>query len=555
MCPIALQSPICNLNVLFKALAISVSSETDLIAKSLMKLFAVFASILVVSSLAAGSAYPLKLSAGKHHVVDQNNVPVFIHGDSAWFLTEALNGADVDYYLSNRWVQGFNSVIMGLTLQKQDGVLSYEGDIYGQLPFTNTIAGPFTNLLSWNERYFTNVDAVIRRAADYGICVFAYPLYDGFNGQSGYVQMAGNPTNSLYSFGQFIGNRYKNFTNIVWVGAGDYSEPNPPNYLWNWVAAGIGSVDTNHLITAQAARPISAASYYSNFVTLNSTYGSQFPYIESLAAYQRTPVLASFAREPYYEYRNITGTPYDALDCRNFAWWAVLSGDAGHFFGNERQYPFAPGWQAEVWSPGTTSIINVVRLMNTRPWYDCIPDANHTVVTSGYGIWGTGNYVSVTREATGKTVMIYIPRNITTLTVDMTKISGSTANAWWYDPRTGAATNIGSYGTTGTRSFTSPDINDWVLVIDDASLRFPLPGSPVFSLSRPGAVDGADLTNGFRFYLSAQMPTPSAFVIEYATNLVDWLVLKTVFYTNGPVEVLDVGAGNSAVRIYRAVLP
>ena len=157
-----------------------------------MKLFACTTLALAVVGAMAGPAYPIKLAPGQHYLVDQNGIPFFIQGDSPWFLTESLAGADVDFYLSNRWAQGYNSIILDIAAQKNSDGQSYEGNIYGQLPFTNTIAGGYTNLLTWNEVYFTNVDAVIQRAGHYGMCVFAYPLYDSYGGAGWYSQMAGN---------------------------------------------------------------------------------------------------------------------------------------------------------------------------------------------------------------------------------------------------------------------------------------------------------------------------------------------------------------------------
>jgi chitodextrinase len=428
--------------------------------------------------------FPAAVSPNGRYLVDQNGKPYFIQGDSPWFLTESLVAADVDYYLSSRWAQGYNSIILDIVAQSLDSGNAFDSNIYGQHPFTNILSG-FTNLASVNLNYFTNIDWVINDAAKYGICVFAYPLYDGYGGAGWYHEMSGNSSNTLYSYGQFIGNRYKNFTNIVWIGAGDYSEPGAlGNCLWNIVAAGIASMDTNHLITAQAARP-SPASYYSRFITLNSSYPGQFTYIQSLANYQQSPVLASFDREPYYEHRNVTGTPFNDLDCRNFFWWSVTSGDAGCFYGDENQWPFASGWQSEMWDAGATTMTNVIKLMNTRPWYNCVPDSGHTTVTSGYGASGTMDYLTCMREATGKTIFIYIPRDQMTPTVDMTKVSGAAANAWWYNPRTGVATGIGSYNTTGTQTFTPPDTSDWVLVIDDASLNLQAPGTGVIDSTPP----------------------------------------------------------------------
>ena len=60
-------------------------------------------------------------------------------------------------------------------------------------------------------------------------------------------------------------------------------------------------------------------------------------------------------------------------------------------------------------------------------------------------------------------------------TGDMT-LSGPQINAWWFDPRTGKATSAGTFAANGTRQFTPPGQQDWVLVLDDASKHLPSPG-------------------------------------------------------------------------------
>ena len=85
------------------------------------------------------------------------------------------------------------------------------------------------------------------------------------------------------------------------------------------------------------------------------------------------------------------------------------------------------------------------------------------------------------RTSDGQTIIAYIPNgNATTLTVDMNKISSgiNLATCWWFNPSSGAATLIGNYANSGTRNFTPPDSNDWILVIDDAAANLPAPGSP-----------------------------------------------------------------------------
>ncbi len=423
---------------------------------------ALIALLSAFSAEAAGPAYPLKLSANKHYLVDQNNTPFFIQGDAGWYVIQRLNALQTDTYLSNRWAQGFNSIMLDLqSHQYGSGSGVYPcADAYGNLPFTNVIAGPYTNFLSVNPSYYTNADYVIQRAAQYGINVFLFPLYAGYQGQSQgwYADMVGNGTNRIYQFGQFIGQRYKSYPNIIWVLGGDYAMPDKS--LDDALAAGILSQDTTHLITAHAGRNVSALDYYTSpWDVLNSTYTGTITYQKALADYQRSPVAATFLIESYYEGATT------ALGCRQEAWGAILSGCAGHIYGSSSLWQFNTGWETLLWSPGATTITNIIKLMNTIPWYNCVPDANHTVVTGGYGTWGNVNYVTAMREASGTIVVAYIPQGTMTPTVDLTQLSGVAANASWYNPRTGATTAAGTYNTTGSQTFTPPDANDWVLLL------------------------------------------------------------------------------------------
>ncbi len=42
------------------------------------------------------------------------------------------------------------------------------------------------------------------------------------------------------------------------------------------------------------------------------------------------------------------------------------------------------------------------------------------------------------------------------ITVDMTKVAGKEAKAWWFDPRTGKSHSIGTVPTSGKHKFAPP---------------------------------------------------------------------------------------------------
>ena len=55
--------------------------------------------------------------------------------------------------------------------------------------------------------------------------------------------------------------------------------------------------------------------------------------------------------------------------------------------------------------------------------------------------------------------------------------ASSTVHGWWFNPQTSARTDLGTFPNSGTRTFTAPDGNDWVLVLDDNSASLPPPGA------------------------------------------------------------------------------
>jgi hypothetical protein len=129
----------------------------------------------------------------------------------------------------------------------------------------------------------------------------------------------------------------------------------------------------------------------------------------------------------------------------------------------------------------------VGKLFGSRAFYLLRPDQTNTVMTSGVQ---TGDTKATTSRANdGRLVVAYMPSG-RTVTISMSQVSGGSAKAWWFNPRTAEATLIGTYPTTGSTNFTPPDTNDWVLVVDDASLNLPAPGTPGAGSTPPVAPTG-----------------------------------------------------------------
>lgn len=55
------------------------------------------------------TSFPLNVSANRRYLVDQNERPFLIHGDTAWSIITAISEGEADQYLANRAEKGFNS--------------------------------------------------------------------------------------------------------------------------------------------------------------------------------------------------------------------------------------------------------------------------------------------------------------------------------------------------------------------------------------------------------------------------------------------------------------
>ncbi len=87
-----------------------------------------------------------------------------------------------------------------------------------------------------------------------------------------------------------------------------------------------------------------------------------------------------------------------------------------------------------------------------------------------------GEHARATRDSQGSYLMVYLPL-ARPVRVRLGLLAASTARAWWFDPRSGQAQDLGVFPVEAEREFTPPSGGpDWVLVIDDGAQQFGPPG-------------------------------------------------------------------------------
>jgi len=422
-----------------------------------------------------GGVTPLAVSENHRYLVDQNHVPYLLQGEAAWSLIVVPSDQEVEQYLKNRRDKGFNAVLVELIEHRysKKPPLNAAGDP----PFTTP--GDFSTP---NEKYFAHADWVIRKAGEYGSQVLLTPIYLGYVGtDEGWIEeLVKLKPEKCLEYGRYLGKRYKDFDNIIWVMGGDR---NPKDVIEkvDLIALGIREFDKRHLFTAHGNSEPSTPEQFGSggWLDINSSYSCETVHERLFRDYNHQPVLPTFLIESCYEGEHNSSE----VQIRRQAYWAVLCGGFGHVFGNNplwhfegpSLYPFEGTWQQAMDLPGSQSMMHWGKLFRSRHWFDLLPDQKHEVVTAGVGEFLGNDYLAAGRTLDGSTVIAYLPTK-RTIKVDMSKVSGAQAVAWWFDPSSGRVTEAGAFPTTGILEFTPPAEGDWVLVLDDASQKLPPPG-------------------------------------------------------------------------------
>jgi hypothetical protein len=423
-------------------------------------------------------AYPLKVAADGHHLVDQNGRYVFWSGDAAWSLIAEASDDDLETYLDDRQAKGVGVILVNLVEHKLAS--NAPRDRNGDAPFTGA---PFTTP---NEAYFKHADDVVSRAAAKGIAVLLVPFYVGYQcGDEGWCsEIKQLSLDDARAWGTYVGNRYKNFDNVVWVIGGD-DDPTATAGIQDKLSAftdALHKADDRHVMTAHNARGQMAVDAWpaASWLSLNSTYTNyENTYQQARSAYSLNPPEPFFQIEGVYENEHST----TAQQLRAQAYWTVLSGGMGYVFGSCPLWGLGArpvvafctkvggDWRAQLDSPGAASMVHVRDLFVSRAWQDLVPDWDHVVLTGGYGSFGAPNYVTAARSTDGSLMIAYLP-NGGNVDVDLSQFDGPVA-AQWYDPADGAYVGIGDapMQNSGSSQFVAPSNNaggdhDWVLVLE-----------------------------------------------------------------------------------------
>lgn len=440
----------------------------------------------------------LAISENKRFLQYNDGTPFFYLGDTAWELFHRLNREEVDLYLEDRARKGF-TVIQAVALAELNGIS--EPNAYGFLPFENN--DPSQPLIKEgpDNDYWDHVDYVVKKANELN-------LYIGFLPTWGRYWHDGTPVfnkQNARSYGEFLGRRYKD-AQIIWILGGDRNPENENQKdVIRAMARGLGDGDEGiHLRTFHPTGGHGSAQFFHtedwlDFNMRQNGHEVEYAnYSKTADDYNRTPVKPVIDGEPLYEDHPVAFQAKRrghsiASDIRRALYWDLFNGAFGHTYGHHSVWqmydpdqsrpvnnPLMP-WYDAIHQPGSEQMIYGRLLIESRPFFSRIPATQKLLVTGKIptSMPGEGRYRFVaTCDQEYSYAMIYAPVG-RKFTVRMSALNGNKIKAWWYNPRTGKASYAGIYPNKGEKTFISPDpgeMVDWILVLDDASKRYPAPG-------------------------------------------------------------------------------
>ena len=407
---------------------------------------------------------PLRLSPDRRRILDADGNAVLLQGDAAWSLIANTTLDEARFYIEDRRRKGFNTLVVSL--------IEY---CFAQDPPRNLAAEePFTtpgDFRTPNEAYMAHAERVLDIAAENGILVILAPAYLGYplrfpgfesRPQGWYEEVLANGPEGCRVWGEYLGQRFGRFQNIIWCIGGDRN-PGETAAALNQLALGIRATGGDNLFTAHVLPECSPVDVFPehDWLDLNPTYTYEVVHRALIEDWQRLPVWPFYLIESTYEGEHNASH----LQIRRQAYWSVLCGGNGHCMGNNPIWLFGDGWQDALELPGSLAMARWGAFFRALPWSELLPDLGREVVTSGLGEARGLDRVTAAATSDKRLAVAYLPLQ-RALTVQAGALAGPHLRVDWFEPATGQRLSGGTLLAEGSTTLTPPFAEDSVLTIE-----------------------------------------------------------------------------------------
>ena len=406
------------------------------------------------------------------------------------------------HYLDVRARQGFTA-IQAVAVAEEDGLRL--PNAYGDLPFVDfdparPAITPGANPADARQYdYWDHVDYIVDQANRRGIYIAMLPAWgrwvtDNRNG----VDDRDITIKNAQTYGEFLGKRYGQ-KGVLWVLGGDRTATGFEDTfraLARGIATGVSGKEDYSAVfmTFHPRGSETSSTWFHNDEWLDLNMQQNGHNTTALRQvwnfigkdYNRTPIKPVIDGEPIYEDHpvnfnaKVNGYSLDA-HVRQAIYYALFAGACGHTYGNHAVWQFySPKfkpvngplayWTDAILRPGANEMQHARALIESRPVLTRVPDQSLVVdeLTAA-------DRIAATRGA--DYLFVYSGQG-RRFTLNLGRISGDRLSGFWYNPRTGTAAAIEPVDNQGTHQFIPPSegwSSDWVLILDDASKKYPAP--------------------------------------------------------------------------------
>lgn len=413
---------------------------------------------------ASQAAFPLRVSADQGLLLDRNGVPFLVNGDAAWSMIAQLDGPATDEYLQRRRQQGFNTLLVNLIEHRFSD--DPPNNTFGQAPFL--APGDFSQP---NPVYFQTARAALDKAAANGFMVLLTPAYLGFEGgdQGFYQEMVAAGPDVLRDYGRFVGQRFGDLQNVIWLQGGDFTIPPADLDLVEAVRQGILDSGATQLHTAHWSPETSGSDVGVGWLDLNTTYTYGPVHAASLDD-NGVGGIPHVVLESKYE-DDIFGE-VSTQRLRAQAYEAVLTNAIGSIYGHGDIWQFSSNWRGSMDARGAGDMAHAAEFFESIRWFDLQPAPLGEIIADR-GTLGWEDFISVAHSADRSMIAAYLPvaRGVQ---VDLQDSSGTVLTTW-FDPANGTWTPASTRLVEGGQlQVDAPGQNsdgdtDWALLVRIAS--------------------------------------------------------------------------------------
>lgn len=419
-----------------------------------------FLGLICFSPLRGQPAYPtLKVSKNHRYLVHQDGTPFFWLGGTSWGMAEYLTREEIQLYLDDRHAKGFNVVQLcafwGKRVENPVNFFLNPPNAYGQRAFDEDVKVPAVvngGTPDAPNDYWDHLEFILREAKSRSMVVALLPVWgrryvNAIHKSFGHAAFT---EEAMKSYGKFLGERYSDFENIIWVMGGDVKADAGGDFRPHYRAMAEGIVQglTGKEAFWNQPSPLwdyalmtyhpDGAPYHNSSTWFHKDVWLDFNMIETFNnrddVYQAVyndyqladPIKPTVNGEPGYEGANPNNVITLGVHMRRQALQTYFAGAAGFTYGgkidslgNGPLWSPSNNWPSMLKMEGARTLQYTKLFCITRGWISWVPDNDLVDLDEGEGEL----QIVAVRNTPRKEYYIYFPES-RSLDIEIEKLEG-----------------------------------------------------------------------------------------------------------------------------------